>query len=321
MSTEGLADTPEFDAVRRILAGGDMPAGIVGPGDDAAVLADGTLLSTDTSIEGVHFRLDWVAARAAGGRAARAALSDLAAMGGEPVALLASLSGPDRGLLVEAGQGVREAGDTFGAPLLGGDLARAEGPLTIGVTVVGRLGGASPWLRSGARPGDALYVTGPLGGSAAAVAAWEAGQTATEAALAAFLLPVPRFSLVRALRQHLRPTAAIDLSDGLAADARHLARASGVELLIEAERVPVAEAAALGREPAQALHLALRGGEDYELLLAAPDDAALEAAVEEATGVSLTRVGLVREGAGVTLRGLDGSTGPLEGGFGHWTAG
>lgn len=318
---EALADTPEFDAVRSILAGSRPPEGVIGPGDDAAVLSDGTLVSTDTSVEGVHFRLDWVGPKAAGGRACRAALSDLAAMGGEPVAVLASLSGPDRRQLIEAGQGVREAGERFGAPLVGGDLAPAEGPLTIGVTVVGRLGDALPWLRSGARPGDALYVTGALGGAAAAVAAWEVGDVATESHLAAFLLPVPHLKLVPALRELLRPSAAIDLSDGLAADARHLARASGVSMTVEGARVPIAETAALGRDPVKALDLALRGGEDYELLLTAPDRPGAEEAVRSATGVRLTRVGLVEPGEGVTLRSPDGTTRPLDGGFGHWTVG
>jgi len=319
MSIHGLVDTPEFRAVRAIVGGDTAPARVVGPGDDAAILPDGTVLSTDVAVEGVHFRLDWIDADAAGGRAARAALSDLAAMGAEPTGLLLSLSGPDRDLLVAAGCGAREAGRTLGAPLLGGDLAAAAGPLTVGVTVVGRLSGAAPWLRSGARPGHALFVTGRLGGAAAAVSTWDAGGTPEAAALEAFVRPPTRLAMVAALRDLLAPAAAIDLSDGLAADARNLARASEVGLRLAADAIPVAGAAVHGRSTAEALRLALGGGEDYELLLAAEGRPGVEAAILEATGVPLARVGSVVAGEGVSLAERDGAVRPLEGGFAHWS--
>jgi len=333
-----LAEGPEFDVIRAILAGDTqgeggsgeggfgettLPAGLrlapmVGPGDDAAVLHDGTVVSTDVAIEGVHFRVDWVDQRAAGDRATRAALSDLAAMGASPTAVFVNLSGPDPDALIEAGRGVRHAARTFGARLLGGDVAGVEGPLTIGVTVIGHLTGRAPWCRSGARPGDALWVTGELGAAAAAVEAWNAGETPTGEALERFLRPVPRFAPLDALHAHLAPRASIDVSDGVAADARHLAKASGVRVVVEADLVPIAESARAGRTAEQALTLALEGGEDYELLMSAPDSDGLGATVTAAAGLPLTRIGRVEPGDGAVLEAGDGSVRRLEGGFGHW---
>ncbi len=321
-----LADGAEFDAIRAIVDGARASDAAVGPGDDAAVLADGTVVSTDVAVEGVHFRAEWIGDAAAGERAVRAALSDLAAMGAHPVAVFASLSGPDRERLVRAGIGVRQGGEAFGASLLGGDLARADGPLTIGVTVLGVLDGRRPWRRSSARPGDVLWVTGDLGAAAAAVATWSSDGVPSDALRDRFARPAPRFAAIDALRTHLDPRAAIDLSDGLAADARHLAAASGVEVVIEAERVPVAPAAVAARSPDDALRLALEGGEDYELLLAAaPSDVGEgadggEDAVRATSGVPLTRVGRVGEGRGAFLLAADGTRQPLDGGFAHWGA-
>jgi len=322
-----LADGPEFDVIRAILAGGEedaKPSGrhdpMVGPGDDAAVLHDGTVVSTDVAVEGVHFRTDWLDLRVAGDRATRAALSDLAAMGAGPSAVFVNLSGPDPEALVAAGRGVRDAAEAFGAELLGGDVAAAEGPLTIGVTVVGHLAGHAPWCRSGARPGDALWVTGDLGAAAAAVETWSEGGEPDEEALERFLRPVPHFAPLDALHAHLSPTAAIDVSDGVAADARHLARASGVRIVVEAARIPIAACVARGRGREAALALALGGGEDYELLMSAPEADGLEAAVSAATGMRLTRIGRVEQGEGAVLESEDGTVRPLEGGFGHWAS-
>lgn len=318
--TDGLADTPEFDAVRRILAGGAAPTGpLDGPGDDAAFLSDDLVVSTDISVEGTHFRLDWIDPAEAGRRAALAALSDLAAVGARPTAVVVALAGSDRAELVAAGQGVRAASARVGARLVGGDLAATRGPLTVAVTVVGALGGRPPLARADARPGDGLFVTGVLGASAAAVAAWEEGSPPGEEARAAFVDPELRFGAIEWLRANAGVGAAIDLSDGLAADARHIARASGVRVVIDAARVPVAPSATEARGAARALRLALEGGEDYELLVSVrPPAADLEARCLEATGVALTRVGSVEVGTGAMLRGRDGAEVPLSGGFAHW---
>ncbi|MDT8368954.1 MAG: thiamine-phosphate kinase [Longimicrobiales bacterium] len=315
---DGLASAPEFDAVRAIVAGARDGAPGEGPGDDAALLSGGRVVSVDTSVEGVHFRLDRVSAREAGGRAARAALSDLAAMGARADAVLVALTGPDRDALVAAGRGARAAAEAFGARLVGGDLVAAASPLSISVTVLGSLGEDPPFLRSGARPGDALWVTGALGAAAFAVEAWARGETPPPAARDAFLHPIPRTDLVPALRASLHATAAIDLSDGLAADARHLARASRVALHFDAASIPVAEVVRAHASPDDALRLALEGGEDFELLLAAPDGDGIVEAFEGATTVRLTRVGVVAEGEGAQISGVDGSSSPLRGGYRHW---
>jgi thiamine-monophosphate kinase len=317
--TTPMADGPEFDAIRAILDGAGSGTASVGPGDDGAVLSDGTVVSTDVAVEGVHFRLGWIGPEEAGERAVRAALSDLAAMGAHPVAVFVALSGPDRAGLIRAGVGVRRGAEDFGASLLGGDLSHAAGPLTIGVTVVGGLAGHRPWCRSGARPGDAVWVTGDLGAAAAAVQSWSAGGDPEPGARERFVRPVPRFGMVDALRGHLHPTAAIDLSDGLAADARHLAAASGVEIVVEQERVPVAPAVTAGRDPDAALGIALGGGEDYELLLTGPDRAGAAAAIEAATGIPVTRIGRVGAGRGAFLESSNGARRPLDGGYAHWT--
>jgi thiamine-monophosphate kinase len=315
-----LADGPEFDAIREIFEDGGPIDASVGPGDDGAVLPDGTVVSTDVAVEGVHFRAGWIGPQEAGERAVRAALSDLAAMGAHPVAVFAGLSGPERDRLVRAGVGVRVGAEAFGAALLGGDLARADGPLTIGVTVVGALRGRRPWRRSGARPGDAVWVTGELGAAAAAVQAWSSGGRPESVARERFVRPVPRFGMLPGLRGHLGPTAAIDLSDGLAADARHLAAASAVEVVIEEALVPVAGSVLRGRTPDAAVRLALGGGEDYELLLTGPDEEGVAAAIEVATGIPVTRIGRVGQGQGAFLESPDGTRRLLRGGFSHWTA-
>jgi thiamine-monophosphate kinase len=317
---DGLADSPEFDAVREILAGGTPRTGpLDGAGDDAARLSDDLVISTDMAVEGTHFELTWVDAAEAGRRSALAALSDLAAVGARPHSVVAALAGRDRAELVAAGRGIREATERVGGRLVGGDLAATDGPLTLAVTVVGSLDGHRPLARSAARPGDALFVTGELGASAAAVAAWNRGAVPDPEARAAFVDPRLGFEAVAWLRDRAVLGAAIDLSDGLAIDARHVARASGVRIVVEADAIPVAAAASAGRGAAESLELALTGGEDYQLLLGIRDPSAdLEAACRAATGVRLTRVGSVESGEGAILRSPDGLDTPLAGGFGHW---
>ncbi len=314
----------EFDRIRRILAGGEHGAVrelLVGPGDDAVVLADGTVLSTDLSVEGIHFRLDWISPEEAGFRAAAGALSDLAGMGAEVVGVLASVAAPGDGALAEPLMaGVRRCVEGGGGILLGGDLTRSPGPLLVDVVVVGRT--RSPLTRSGARPGDRLWVTGVLGGAAGAVALQEVGKVPPEPLRRRFAAPVPRLAEGRWLRE-AGASAGLDLSDGIAGDAGHLAAASGVRAVLEAAAIPVDPAAAAGLpETHPPISLALHGGEDYELLVAAPEGI-LERRVEEFVrrfDLSLTRVGWVEEGDGVFLV-LEGSDVPapiLRGGFDHF---
>ncbi|MEN8373906.1 MAG: thiamine-phosphate kinase [Gemmatimonadota bacterium] len=308
----------EFTLIERILnARGSIPAGVaVDAGDDCAVIEAGEplALGNDLSVDGVHFRRSWLADPEIGYRAACAALSDLAAMVAQPLGVLLALcldpdSGADEGAALA--KGVTEAAEAVGAGLLGGDISRG-GVLTLDVVAVGRC--PRPVRRTGARPGDGVWVTGELGAAAAAVAAWKRGDPPEDAARAAFARPAPRIREASWLARAGPPTAMIDLSDGLAGDALRLARASGVAVHLDGPAVPVHPCA--GADPS----LALRGGEDYELLFTAPADsgASRPAEFEAELGVPLTRVGVVRAGEGVYLRGADGREAPLaRGGYDH----
>ena len=303
MTDIALGGGVEFDRIRAIAAAlGPTASGL---GNDCAVLPPGfgeVVLSTDMSVEGVHFRREWLSWQEIGWRAASAALSDLAAAGAEVVGLTASVGTPREAPvddLVELMRGVGAAVAAVGGRVLGGDLTRA--PLwVVDITVVGRA--ARPVGRSEARAGDVLWVTGTLGGARAALHTWESGGEPSPGARERFAHPVPRIKEGRWLTAH-GAHAMLDISDGLGGDAGHLAAASGVRVEIDLEQVPVhpdAVACALARGDAvQAF--AARGGEDYELLVALPktfDD--LEARrFQQDTGTVLTKVGRIRRGSGI----------------------
>jgi thiamine-monophosphate kinase len=333
----GLGDGAEFDLIRSFLHG--AVAGRedvrVGPGDDACVLANGVVLSVDMSVEGVHFRRDWLAPDEIGYRATMAALSDLAAMAASPLGVLASLAigGADRTLGAEVMVGVRDAIERVGGVLLGGDLTRSPAPLVLDVVAVGST--SAPVLRSGARPGDELWVTGELGGAALAVATLAAGATPDPAARRRFAAPAARVAEAAWLAARHLPAAMLDLSDGLAGDLSHLARSSDAAMVIEAGRIPIhpsinvgSAAAAASEERAAngeaqaaligvggpladdpALHLALSGGEDYELCFAARAGTVEPHRVpfQQLFGLELSRVGRVEAGGGVYLERVDGT--------------
>jgi thiamine-monophosphate kinase len=298
-----LGPGPEFDRIREI-------ARVLGPrarslGDDCAVLPDGEgvlALSTDVSVEGVHFRSDWIGLPEVGWRAAAAALSDLAAEGAAPVGLLSAICVPHHageGDLAAVAAGIGEAAFATGAAVIGGDLS--AGPVwSVAVTVVGRAPRAV--TRVGARPGDGIWVTGVLGGARAALEAWRRGSAPAEDARRAFARPEPRISAGLWLAAR-GARAMLDLSDGLAADAGHLAAASGVRIDLSLEMVPVAAAviAEAKRLDLPVQQFAAEGGEDFELLVALPADFDPAAAMdfEEACGITLTRIGTVARGRGV----------------------
>lgn len=298
-----LGPGAEFDRIRAIArALGDRASGL---GDDCALLVDGAgtlALSTDLSTEGVHFRLDWITPAEAGWRSAAAALSDLAAEGAEPIGVLAAIAVPDGATdddLTAFAGGVGEAAGAAGAAVIGGDLSR--GPVwSATVTVVGRA--SHPVTRAGARAGDALWVTGVLGGARAAVESWRRGESPAPDARRAYARPEPRLAAGRWLAAH-GARAMLDLSDGLAGDAGHLAAASGVRVRLALETVPVAAAAVAEAKRADVAvqRFAAQGGDDYELLVALPPEFG-EADVREfeaATGIALTRIGDVERGSGV----------------------
>jgi thiamine-monophosphate kinase len=289
----------------------------VGSGDDAAVTVPGgaTATSVDAIVDGVHFRRAQAPPQLIGRKALATALSDLAAMGAEPGEAYVVLGAPpdlgeeELGALLE---GLLALAAETGTTLAGGDLTRAPA-LTLAVTVVGHARDAGELvLRSGARPGDLLVVTGELGGAAAGRLLLDRPQLAealTEGTAnrlrARQLDPTPRLRSGRALAA-AGATAMIDLSDGLAGDALHLARASGVSLQIGVASLPLAKgiaevAAAAGRE---AVQLAASGGEDYELLAALPPERLATASqrIAEAAETTLTPIGEVVEGEGAELR-------------------
>ncbi len=294
----------------------------MGPGDDCLVLDGGLVTSVDISVEGVHFQRSWISLEEAGYRAAAGALSDLAAMAAEPVAVLLSMA-LNPAEVDEAApalqRGAAQACEREGVRILGGDLSRSPGPVVLDVVVLGR--SQAPLRRRGSVPGDEVWVTGWLGESGAAVRAWKNGETPPPALRKAFASPSPRIRELRWLAERVDLHAGIDLSDGLAGDAGHLAAASGVALIIDSDRLPFSpelEEHLGSRE--ECLHFALRGGEDYEVCLTAPPGALgpLVAPFRREFGVSLSRIGRVADGEGVTLEGSLGREGPLEGGFSHF---
>lgn len=297
MTAIPLGAGAEFDRIRAIAERLGPRAGVLG--EDCALVEIGETflaLSTDVSVEGVHFRREWLSREEIGWRATAAALSDLAAAGAGVLGVLAALTVPPdepaatfSALMDGAGNAVASVGGV----VLGGDLSR--GPLlSLAMTVVGRT--SAPAHRHGAKPGDGLWVTGALGGARAALLAWQNGRQPTDGARARFARPEPRIDqgawlVARGAR------AMLDLSDGLAADAGHLAAASGVALRIDLDLVP-ADPAALdeaGRSGESPGIFAARGGEDYELLVAMPPE------FEGTDRFELTRIGSVEAGSGAHL--------------------
>ncbi len=323
----------EFDLIARLRAvveARQAPSGHVriGSGDDAAVTvpSGATATSVDALVEGVHFTRDTFPLSSVGHKAMAAALSDLAAMGAEAGEAYVQLGVPpdlDFDGAEELATGLGDCAAAAGAQVLGGDVSRAP-VLWIGVTVVGHAADADELVtRAGAAVGDVLVVTGELGGAGAGLLLLERPELAeaiapdvATALRGRQLEPTPRLAAGRALAL-AGATAMIDLSDGLAGDARHLAESGGVRVVAAAERLPlaagVAEVAAAGGVDPRVL--AVSAGEDYELLATLPADR-LEtaiAAVRE-TGIELTAIGAVEAGEGVSLRlgGEDLETGGFD---------
>lgn len=255
---------------------------VEGMGDDCAILRPRRgyelLVTTDFSLEGVHFRRDWSSAEEIGHRCLARGLSDIAAMAGEPLAAFLSLGLPRnvpqrwvdaffRGLLKLAAR--------HHVTLAGGDLAQSPAGIVADITVVGQSPAGKAVRRSGARPGDRIYVTGELGRAAAAMAARRSGNRVP------IPVPDPRVQAGVALRKVA--TAMIDLSDGLSTDLAHLCQESGVGAVLHAERIPA---------PA-GIDFALHGGDDYELLFTARGRVPARVA-----GVAVTEIGRVVRGRG-----------------------
>lgn len=322
-----MKSSPEFDRIRAFVAAvaAPCPAAALGPGDDAAVLrplAESIVLSTDAFVEGVHFRREWLRWEAVGYRAAAASLSDLAAMAAHPVGVLVSLMVPpeiEERTLTALGAGFGECLRRYEAGLLGGDLTHALGAMAIDVCVVGT--SRSPVTRGGAKPGDEVWITGEVGGAGAALHAWQRSMEPDPRARAAFERPAPRIPEAQWLQRRAELTALIDLSDGLAADARQIAAASETRLRIDVDAVPLAPPLCEYSDREVALRLGLAGGEDYELLLCCRAGSldGQQAEFERRFEVPLTRIGEVVDGEGVIWTSAMGDSVPADlNGYDHF---
>jgi thiamine-monophosphate kinase len=304
----GLIDRIER-AVRRARVGDGVVLGI---GDDAAVLrlrrGEELVVSTDAVVERTHFRFDWEPARAIGRRALAAALSDLAAMGARPLGVVAALAAPpslDVAIADGLVRGLVDGAKRWGAPLCGGNVARAD-QVSLTLTALGAVTRGCALRRDAARAGDRIFVTGALGGVALAVARMRRGERVRVA-------PEPRLAAGRALARMRGVGACIDVSDGLVADLGHVLRASGVGATIDPDRVPAPRGfeAACRRAGADPRALRLAGGEDYELLFTLRPGGPGPRALSARLGVPVAEIGAITR-----ARGLRGAG--VRGGFTHF---
>lgn len=308
----------EFELIERYFA--PLAAGVEGAyglANDAARLAlqegQDLVVTEDLMVAGVHFLPDEEAGFV-GRRLLRVNLSDLAAMGAAPVGYLVGLALPKETepSWVEAfASGLKSDQERFGLSLLGGDTVATPGPLTLSLTALGSAPRGSELTRSGARPGDWIYVSGTIGDGALGLAALEGRLAALsegerEGLIARYRLPEPRLDLGRRLVG--LAGAALDISDGLVADLGHICTASGVGARVEAESVPLSPGARAALEADGAfLAMILSGGDDYELVFTAAEaEAARVEAAARACGVALSPIGRIEEGSGVSVVDAEG---------------
>jgi thiamine-monophosphate kinase len=311
-----LREQKLIESIGRAAAGGRQL--VRGIGDDCAVLrlppGHELLVTTDFTIEQVHFRRDWQRPELVGWRCLTRGLSDIAAMGGEALAAFLSLAvarDVPQKWVERFLKGLLELAEEFGVPLAGGDTSQSAGGIQADIVVVGSVPRGRAVLRSGAHAGEHIYVTGELGGSAAALARLMESKPAGAGYFRRFR-PEPRIAVGQWLRQHGVASSMIDVSDGLSTDLEHICQESHVGARIEAEAIPRAQVGR-GKKPV-ALELALHGGDDYELLFTAA-----AAVPPEVAGVRVTRIGRTTRSSGMRLVGVDGKSRPLKaGGWEHF---
>jgi thiamine-monophosphate kinase len=313
-----LSEKKLIRQIRRSARGGKSV--VTGIGDDCAVLrvppGHEVLVTTDFTIENVHFRRDWHRPELVGRRCLTRGLSDIAAMGGEPLAAFLSLalaSDVPQKWVNRFLKGLLDLAEEFKVPLAGGDTAQSAGGIQADIVVVGSVPKGKAVLRSGAKAGDRIYVTGELGGSAAALARLAESKPVGAAYSRHFRpRPLARVAVGQWLRRRGVVSAMIDVSDGLSTDLEHICEESHVGAEIEAEAIPRAR---VGRGKKRvALKLALHGGDDYELLFTSA--AAVPSVV---AGVRVTRIGRTTKSVGMRLIGADGKARPLKaGGWEHF---
>lgn len=318
-AADTVAETGEFALIDAVTAQGRQPdTTVLGPGDDAAVVAAGdgrVVATTDVLVQGVHFRLDWSSAEQLGRKAVAANLADLAAMGANPTAVLVGLACPGSTkttLVQDLARGMHEEAAKVGAGLVGGDMVSAD-QMVVSITALGDLHGQRPITRDGAHEGDVVAVAGRLGWSAAGLAVLGRGFRSPATLVNAHRQPEPPYQQ-GPIAAAAGATSMIDVSDGLLADLGHIAAASGVGIDLAPEAlVPDAKlvevASALGADP---LTWVLTGGEDHALVATFPQ----AGFVPE----GWRRIGTVVAGGQAPAVTLDGKPYEAEqdGGWRHW---
>ena len=278
---------------------------VTGIGDDCAVLrlleGRDSLITTDFTLEGIHFRRDWHAPESVGHRCLARGLSDVAAMGGEPLAVFLSLALP-RGLpqtwVGRFARSLVNLSEKYGAQLSGGDTAESPNGILADIIVVGAVPRGKAILRSGARPGDRIFVTGELGGSAQAVAQMRAQpkKKLNTRDYPRHFYPEPRVEIGRILREKGLVSAMIDTSDGLSTDLAHICEESRVGAVLNAALIPRAQVGKPAREVSR--DLAFHGGEDYELLFTSPPGKRIP---RQIAGVAVSQIGEVTRAGGIMV--------------------
>lgn len=297
-----LHEKPLIERIRK-LAQARHPGVHLGIGDDAAVLrvkpGHELLVTTDFSLEGTHFRGEWHSAESVGHRCLARGLSDIAAMGGEPLAVFLSLALPanlPQKWVDDFLQGFLALARQHKTVLAGGDIAESRHGVAADVVLTGSVPKGRAVMRSGARAGDVIYVTGGLGGSAATLRRMFAGEhvSAKSKAERKHFYPEPCLAVGRYLRERKLATAMIDVSDGLSTDLAHICEESSTGAVLNELLIPVARGATLED--------ALHGGEDYELLFTAKKSAKVPV---EIAGVPVTEIGWVTKGRGIEITDVE----------------
>lgn len=305
-----LAEKTLIASIRR-LAGRPRVGVRKGIGDDCAVLeipaGHEALVTTDFSLEGIHFRKEWHSAESVGHRCLARGLSDIAAMGGSPLAAFLSLALP--GKVPQAWvngfvKGFQRLASQNRAMLAGGDSAESPAGVLADIVVVGSVPRGEAILRSGAKPGNRIFVTGELGGAAAVLSELFAGRKLRPADYPRHFHPIPRLEVGKRLRERGLASAMIDLSDGLSTDLAHICEESGIGAEIWQDRLPVAT---IDRKSV-ALQFVLHGGDDYELLFTAGRNSVVPSRI---AGVRITEVGRVIRGKKMYITRSDGSRAEL----------
>jgi len=285
------------------------PGVAAGIGDDCAILniPDGhqVLVTTDFSLEGVHFRREWHPADAVGHRCLARGLSDIAAMGGDPIAAFLSLALPPKipqSWVNQFVKGLLKLADAFHVSLAGGDTAQSPNGVLADIAVVGSVSKGKAIRRSGARRGDRIYVTGTLGGAAATLKMLFSGRKLRPTDFATHFYPSPRIGVGRFLMEKALASAMVDISDGFSTDLAHICQESGVGAEIHAPAIPCASIGKPAREVE--LQFALHGGDDYELLFTARPGKRVPSRI---AGVVVSQIGHITRHKDIVLMNDEGA--------------